>query len=186
MRKVSRDEIVDFVTYGEGRDAFRAEVMAVKANRRLHVPPAFTFLFENTLTARYQVQEMMRAEQIVREADVQHELDTYNELLGAPGELGATLLIELDEPHERTRLLTAWRDVMPGLYARLESGEKVRAVYDPRQVGDDRLSSVQYLKFPTRGQVPVAVGFDAQALTTEGEVPANVRAALAEDLRADL
>ena len=186
MRKVTRGELVDYLTYAESRDAFRAQVLEVKSTRRLHVPPAFTFLFENALTVRYQVQEMMRAEQIVREADVQHELDTYNELLGAPGELGATLLIELDEPDERTRLLTAWRDVMPGLYARLESGEKVRAVYDPRQVGDDRLSSVQYLKFPVRGQVPVAVGFDAPALTTEGEVPANVRAALAEDLRSDL
>ncbi len=186
MRRVTRAELVDFVTYGEVRDAFRAEVLAVKANRRLHVAPAFTFLFENTLTARYQVQEMMRAEQIVRDADIRHELDTYNELLGGPGELGATMLIEIDDADERSRLLTAWRGIMPGLYARLASGERVRAQYDARQVGDTRLSSVQYLKFDVRGGVPVAFGFDAEALTTESPVPDAVQAALREDLRSDL
>ncbi len=186
MRKVDRSEIVDYVTYNETRDAFRAQVLEAKAPRRLHVAPAFTFLFENALTVRYQVQEMMRAEQIVRESDVRHELDTYNELLGGPGELGATMLIEIDDADERARLLTAWRGVMPGLYARLASGEKVRAQYDARQVGDTRLSSVQYLKFDVRGGVPVAFGFDAEALTTESPVPEAVQAALREDLRSDL
>jgi len=98
MRKVDRSEIVDYVTYNETRDAFRAQVLEAKAPRRLHVAPAFTFLFENALTVRYQVQEMMRADQIVRESDVRHELDTYNELLGGPGELGATMLIRSTTP----------------------------------------------------------------------------------------
>ncbi len=60
--------------------------------------PHLTFLFENHDTIRYQVLEMVRTERMVKDADIRHEVDTYNELLGARGELGATLLIELDDP----------------------------------------------------------------------------------------
>jgi hypothetical protein len=79
--------------------------------RRVHVGPHLTVLFENHETVRYQVQEMMLAERIVRETDVQHELDTYTELLGGPGELSATLLIEIEEPRERDEKLVRWLDL---------------------------------------------------------------------------
>ena len=82
MRPVTRAEIVDYATYEDRRDAFRQEVLAAKEPRRVHVGDVFTLLFENQLTVRYQVQEMMRVERIVREADIQHEIDTYNELHG--------------------------------------------------------------------------------------------------------
>ncbi|MDP6935266.1 MAG: DUF3501 family protein, partial [Myxococcota bacterium] len=81
---VQRDQIVDIVTYEDLRPNFREEVMAEKSRRRVHLG-VFTFLFENALTIRYQVQEMMRVERIVRESSIIHELQTYNELLGAPG-----------------------------------------------------------------------------------------------------
>lgn len=185
MRPVTRREIADWATYQEGREASRARVLAIKAARRVHVGPCLTFLFENTETIRYQVQEMMLAERIVREADIQHELDTYNELLGGPGELGATLLIEIDDPAQRDEKLRRWLDLPEHLYVRLEDGGVVRPVFDSRQISEGRLSSVHYVKFSTKGRVPVAIGCDHPELTAETALAPAQRQALAEDLAQD-
>jgi hypothetical protein len=185
MRPVSREEIVDYVTYAEGRSGFRSEVMRVKQPRRIHLGEHVTLLFENRMTVRYQVQEMMRTEQIVKEKDILHELSTYNELLGGPGELGATLLIEIDDPAERASKLSAWRDLMDHLRVRLPDGTLVPVIYDRRQVGEERLSSVQYVKFATGGQIPVALLSDHPQYRAETVLSAEQRTALAEDLRAD-
>ena len=150
--------------YERSRSELRAAIIEAKERRRVTVGGALTFLFENTATIRYQVQEMVRAEKMTREPEILHELETYNEVLGGPGELGAVLLIELTDPAERDRKLREWLGLLPALYARLEDGTRVRPRFDPRQVGDDRLSSVQYLKFDVRGQVPVAMGSDLPAL----------------------
>ena len=82
-RKVARSELLDYQTYDDQRDGLRDEIMRIKQPRRIHLGDELTFLFENTETIRYQIQEMMRAERIVKEAAIQHELDTYNGLLGA-------------------------------------------------------------------------------------------------------
>ena len=182
MKPVSRADLVDHQTYEDTRDAFRDQAMAAKGARRVHAGPYLTLLFENTLTIRYQIQEMMRTERIVRERDIQHELETYNAVLGEPGELGCTLLIEIDDPAERARRLTEWYELPPRLYAKLPDGTKVRPTFDAAQRGDGRLSSVQYLKFPVGGRVPVAVGSDLPGCEVEATLTAAQRAALAEDL----
>ena len=182
MQPVERSTVLDYVTYNEKRDEIRAEVLEIKKPRRVHVGAELTFLFETTDTMRYQVQEMMRVEQIVREADIQHEIDTYNEVLGGPGDLGCTLLIEIDDPAERDVKLSAWLDLPKHLYVKVEGGEKVYATYDERQIGDTRLSSVQYIKFETKGKKPVAIGSDLPALTVEAELTEEQRTALAEDV----
>ncbi len=182
MRPVRREEILDLSTYERSRAEIRAGLLEAKRRRRVHVGEVLTFLFENTATARYQVQEMVRAERITREEDIRHELETYNELLGGEGELGVSLLIEIEEPEERDRRLRAWLALPAHLYVLLESGEKVRPTYDARQVGTDRLSSVQYLKFDVRGQTPVAIGSDLPALTVEARLTGEQREALRADL----
>lgn len=185
MRRVRRDEILDLSTYERSRAELRAAILDAKAVRRVHVAGVLTFLFESTATVRYQVQEMVRAERMTRDEDIRNELETYNELLGGKGELGATLLIELPEPEERDRKLREWLALPKHLYLRTEDGEKVRATYDPRQVGTDRLSSVQYLKFDVKGRTPVAAGSDLPQLAGETPLSAEQRAALAADLASD-
>lgn len=182
MRPVERSELVDYVTYDERREAERAQIMAIKADRRVHLAPYLTFLFENRDTVRYQMQEMLRAERIVKEADIRHELETYNELLGARGQLGCTLLIEIESPEERAEKLVRWRGLPEALFAQLPDGRRVRPSFDPRQVGEDRLSSVQYLKFDTGGEVPVLLGVDHPALSATVELTPAQRAALRSDL----
>jgi len=182
MRPVQRSEILDYQTYEEIRESFRRDVFTAKSRRRIHVGDYFTFLFENPLTIRYQVQEMMRAEKIVKEKDIEHELETYNQLLGENGGLGTTLLIEMDNPEERASKLRAWYSLPEHIYALLDDGTKVRATFDPAQRGSDRLSSVQYLKFPVKGKVPVAIGLDHPAISIETRLTDDQRAALSEDL----
>lgn len=179
--KVARSEILRLEEYDARRDAIRAQVLQEKQRRRVQVGP-LTFLFENADTVRYQVHEMLRAERLYRDAEVQHELDTYNELIGGPGELGCSLLIELPDPAERDVKLRAWLGLPERLYAKLPDGRRVRATYDHRQVGDDRLSSVQYLKFAVGGVAPVALGSDLPGFTVETELTPEQRGALEQDL----
>jgi len=183
MKPVSRDEILDLTSYEKVRPGLQAEILAVKAPRRVHLGDALTFLFENRDTVRYQVQEMVRAERMVKEQDIAHELETYNELLGGKGELGAALLIEIDDPAERAVRLREWMGLPGCLYLRTASGRKVKATFDARQVGEERLSSVQYLKFDTGGEVPVAVGSDHPRLTLETALTPEQRQALTADLK---
>ena len=182
MRRVARSDLLDWVTYDERRKEFRATAMAAKDRRRVEIGEHLVFLFENFETVRYQIQEMMRAERIVREADILHEIETYNELLGGPGEIACTLLISIEDAAVRTARLREWLALPEHVYVRLADGRDVRARFDARQRGEDRLSSVQYLKFSTGGEAPVAIGTDLPSLRGETRFSDDQRAALAEDL----
>ncbi|MDE0927378.1 MAG: DUF3501 family protein [Acidimicrobiales bacterium] len=185
---VRRSEIEDFETYTDQRDHERQTAMAIKAPRRVHLGDYLTFLFENHATIRYQVQEMMRAEKIVRESAIEEELTTYNELLGGVGQLGCALLIEIAAEADRKPLLIKWLGLQAHLYLVLSDGSRVYAEFDPAQVGDDRLSAVQYLTFSLDqvepGGGPVAVGCDFSDLTDEIALTAEQQTALAADLAA--
>ncbi|HSB18467.1 MAG TPA: DUF3501 family protein [Anaeromyxobacteraceae bacterium] len=183
MQKVQRSEILDLQTYDRERPRLRPAAMEAKEVRRIHLGPHLTFLFENRETIRYQIHEMVRAERLFREEEIAHELDTYNELLGGPGELGCSLLIEIADPRERDEKLRRWLRLLEHLYLRTPDGRKVRPSFDPRQVGEDRLSSVQYLKFDVGGTAPAAVGCDLPDLAAETELSPAQRQALADDLR---
>ena len=184
MRLVRRDDIVDYQTYGDQREEFRRRVMAVKEPRRIHVGDDFTLLVENTLTIRYQIQEMMRAERIVREDDIQHELDTYNALLGGDGELGCTLLIEIPDAQDRARKLSEWLGLPERVYLELEDGVRVFATVDADQQDGSRVSSVQYLRYRVDDRVPVAAGVDFPGVEVRTALTAAQRSALREDLGA--
>ena len=158
MKRVTRQEILDYVTYEEQRDKLRKKIMKIKDLRRINVGGVLSFLFENTDTVRYQIQEMIRVERIVKETDILHEIKTYNELLGNSGELGCTLLIEIDDSEERQEKLIQWLDLPNHLYLSLEDGSRIRASFDERQIGDSRLSSVQYIKFNMGARGPRAGG----------------------------
>ena len=182
MEQVRRESIVSNSEYLASRPTLRPEILAIKADRRIHLGTYLTFLFETTETMRYQIQEMMRLEGLEDEKDIQHELTTYNELLGGPGELGSTLLIEIADPLQRDILLRNWLDLPKHLYIQLDNGSQAPAEFDPRQVGDDRLSSVQYLKFRCGHAQPTAIGLNKPGLELTVMLTERQRLALAEDL----
>lgn len=147
MEPVALSEIKNIADYELERNSFRFDMMALKDRRRIRVGDHLTFLFENRDTVRYQVQEMMRIERIVKEQDIRHELDTYNELIPEPGQLSATLLIEFETPELRQ----VWLSKLLGLenHVWIEvAGARAKARFDTRQISTDRISSVQYIKFP--------------------------------------
>ena len=176
MALVTRNEILDYVSYTDKRPEVRPAILAAKELRRFVLAEnRLTFLLENHDTVWYQIQEMMRVERIVREKDIQHEIDTYNELCTANGILRGCLLISILDPVERSAKLCEWVGLIEGLYVKLEDGTKVRAIPDGRQIDDGKLSAVQYLHFDVKGHTPVAIGCDfavdnlsdEQALTAE-------------------
>lgn len=182
MIKVERNEIIDYQTYGETRKELKEKVIAAKILRRITVGNCFMFLFENHLTIKYQIQEMVRIEKIVKEKNIQHEIDTYNELLGEQGALGCTFQIEINDPEERDKKLREWMKLPDYIYLKLEDGTRVGCKIDERQRDKKRLSSVQFLKFEVNGKVPVAVGVDYPGIEAETVILKEQQAALAEDL----
>ncbi len=181
-RLVQRSDIIDFATYEDSREQVRDEVMEAKRARRVHLNDNLTFLFENRQTLIHQIQEIMRAERIVREADIANEIETYNSILGEPGDLGCVLLIEIPDEADRKPLLIKWLGLQEHLYVVMKDQSRVYATFDPSQVGDDRLSAVQYLRFPVQGEVPIAVGSDFAELVCEVPFSDEQGAALAADL----
>jgi hypothetical protein len=183
MNKVQREDILDYVTYEEQRSAIRASAMAAKGARRIHLGENLTFLFENTETVRYQILEMIRVERMVREADIKHEIDTYNELIGKSGELFATLLIEIDDVEKRAKMLAEWVGAPERIYLQFADGSRAFAIPDIRQNEDAKISSVQFLKFACGAAIPVAIGVDHPRLKIELLLTPQQSETLAEDLR---
>jgi hypothetical protein len=154
------DDIEDLRSYERGRDEYRRRIIELKRRRRVSVGPFVTFLFENRETVRFQVQEMARAEKMLSDEQVQGELDIYNALLPSPGELSATMFIELtDEAALRT-----WLPKLVGIERSVElrigagaphspgGADTARAV--PEAAHEEALTrpsmtaSVHYLRFP--------------------------------------
>ena len=185
MKPIGRSEILDYITYGEQREAIRGSALRAKSLRRILVGEYFTFLFENRETVRYQIQEMMRIEHIVKEDDIQHELGTYNELIHPKGTIGCTLLVGIDDEAERDVKLQEWMGLNEHIYAKLPDGTLVRPTWDPRQVGDTRLSSVQYLSFAIGDEAPNAIGIEMPGIEAETELSDAEQEALREDLAAE-
>ena len=183
--KVLRSEILDFATYDEQRDAIRAEAMAAKAVRRVHLGEHLTFLFENPTTIRYQILEMVRAEQMVKEAHIQHELDTYNAVLGGDGELGCTLLIEITDEAERALLLRRWRDLPGRIFMTFSDGTREAARFDEEQMSEEKLSSVQFLKFKVGNRTPSGLAAELAELAVEMTFSPETQAALLADMGRD-
>jgi diadenosine tetraphosphate (Ap4A) HIT family hydrolase len=197
MKPLVREEIVPLAAYAGVRDAFRRAVIAHKQSRRVSVGPNVTLVFEDRETLRFQVQEMLFVERIDEPERVQHELDVYNELMPGACELSATLFVEITEPGriraELDRLVGIDEHVSlvlgTGADARL-----VRARFDAKQLEEDRISAVQYIRF-------ALADADADALADPGcyagvrishpnygheaALPTAVRESLVAGLRAD-
>lgn len=148
--KIVRSEVVSTDVYNQKRPEIRDRMIKLKEQRRLHVGPYFTFLFENHDTMLYQIQEMIRAEGIKDEPAIQHEIDTYNALVGGPEEITATLLIEIPDPVVRAVKLAE----LVGLerHVALEfDGKRSPALFDEAQISPEKVSSVQYIRFALTG-----------------------------------
>ncbi len=147
MKKIEAEEILPIESYEKIRNEFRERIMKIKEPRRVHIGPYLTFLFENRETMKYQIQEMLRSENIREAKAVQHEIDTYNQLVPGKNEITATLLIELQDPAVRAVKLAELRGLEKHLFLLVDGEGKTEAEFDEEQIDTDKISSVQYIRF---------------------------------------
>ncbi|MCK4560563.1 MAG: DUF3501 family protein [Calditrichia bacterium] len=190
MRKMQIEDVLDLTTYEKQRKDIRPKIIEIKNMRRIHVGPKVTYLFENYDTMWYQVQEMTRAERIVEEEGIMGELNAYNELIPDTNQLSTSMFIEIDNVSERKSFLTQIVDLPDHTYLEVD-GEKIVPIFDPRQGSENKLSSVQYLKFDltedqvqkfTDSKLKVVLGFDHPLYTYVHELTAKQKSTLYEDM----
>jgi hypothetical protein len=161
-------DVLELRAYERVRDEYRAQVIARKRLRRVALGPIMTLVFESVDTVRFQVQEMARAEKIISDEAIQVELDIYNRLLPAPGELSATLFIELTSDGS----LREWLPRLVGIERSLAvsiDGDLVVSVPEDQHAAaltrDTVTPAVHYVRFPfTEAQVEAFGGASEVAL----------------------
>jgi hypothetical protein len=193
MPRITRDSLMTLETYARERPQFRNRIIAHKKDRTLHLGEHVTLIFEDELTIRYQVQEMLRAERIFEEAGIQEELDAYNPLVPDGGNWKATMMIEYPEVEERQRMLARLIGIEDRVWVQVEGHARVHAIADEdlERENEDKTSSVHFLRFELdRGMVQavkrggrIAAGIDhPQYRTAIEELPAALQSSLAGDL----
>jgi hypothetical protein len=190
VKPIKREEILDLVAYEKARDDYRRRIIALKSPRRIAVGPALTFIFENRETVLFQIQEMLRAERIVDETHIQQEIDIYNELIPGDHALSATLMIEIEEMSQIRSELDRLIGIDEHVY--LDVGDRsVRASFDPKQFEEDRISAVQYVRFPLgpdlarafrAGEAPVVLRVEHPSYRASTAIDGKSRESLARDL----
>ena len=193
MQKLTRDSLMTLEAYAKARKEFRAQVIAHKKSRTVHLGEHVTLFFEDELTIRYQVQEMLRIEKIFEEQGIQDEIDAYNPLIPDGRNLKATMMVEYEDERERRAALARLRGVEDRTWIRVEGCPPVYAIADEDldRETDEKTSSVHFLRFELTREmvdalkygVALAMGVDHPHYNaTLDPVPAETRAALLKDL----
>jgi hypothetical protein len=193
MAKLSPASLMTLEAYAKARKEFRAQVIAHKKNRTVHLGEHVTLIFEDELTMRYQVQEMLRAEKIFEERGIQDEIDAYNPLIPDGRNFKATMMIEYEDVEERRVALGKLKGVEDKAWVRVEGSPRVYAIADEdlERENDEKTSSVHFLRFELTKEmaeslkygVGLAIGIDHRHYqATLDPVPEATRSALVKDL----
>jgi len=191
--KITRDSLMTLETYAKARPEFRKRVIEHKKLRTLALGEHVTLIFEDELTIRYQIQEMLRIEKIFEEEGILHELESYTPLVPDGSNFKATMMIEYDDPVERKKALSKLIGVEDRVWVQVEGSPKVYAIADEdlERENDEKTSSVHFLRFELSKDmcealkygVTLSVGIDHQNYRVAiSPVPATSRNALVADL----
>jgi hypothetical protein len=192
MKPVTQDELLNLYEYEKVREARRQEIIELKRRRRVEVGRYLSFVFENHATAWFQIQEMIRAERIVDDAKVADEVTVYNDLLPGPGELAATMFIEIGDPAAIKPVLDALLGIDTRDYVRMEVGSHVivgrfETGHSDEELG--KLSAVHFVRFAVPAAARAAFATAEVALVVDHPnerartvLSAETKESLAEDL----
>lgn len=161
MPQIKRESLMTLEAYAKARKAFRAKVIEHKKRRTVHLGEHVTLLFEDELTVRYQVQEMLRIERIFEEEGIEDELQAYNPLIPDGANLKATMLIEYEDVDERARMLGKLKGIEGKIWLRVAEHAPVYAVADEdlERENDEKTASVHFLRFEfTEGMIQTLKG----------------------------
>lgn len=179
--------------YAKSRKDFRARVLAHKRDRTVALGGNVTLIFEDELTVRYQVQEMLRVERIFEEAGIRDELEAYNPLIPDGRNWKATMLIEYPDVAERQQKLALLRGIEDKVWVQVKGHARVFAIADEDldRSNDEKTSAVHFLRFEltppmiadVKAGAPLAMGVDHAAYSaTLDPVADGVKSSLIEDL----
>ena len=191
--KLTRSDLWSLEEYASRRQTFRAEVIAHKKLRNIALGPHATLYFEDRLTMRYQIQEMLRVERIFEAAEIEEELESYNPLIPDGSNWKATFMIEYGDVEERKVALATMGGIEQTVWVRVgESGEKIFAITneDMERTRDEKAAAVHFMRFELGADEVAALksgeslfmGIDHASLPGNYEVAADQRAALIADL----
>lgn len=192
MNKLQAGDLMTLEAYAKARPEMRQRVIAHKKDRTVALGEHITLLFEDDVTVRYQVQEMLRVERIFEEDGIRDELDAYNPLIPDGSNWKATLLIEYPDVEERRVMLARLKGVEDRVWVQVEAHERVSAIADEdlERENDEKTSSVHFLRFELTplmktalaGGARLAMGVDHADYSVGIEIPPESRTALLRDL----
>ena len=194
---ITRESLLTLEAYARTRDQFRAKVIAHKKNRTVRLGDHVTLIFEDELTIRYQIQEMLRIEKTFEESGIQDELNAYVPLIPDGMNLKSTMMIEYEDPVLRKRELARLKGIEHRVYVEVDGHSRRYAVADedlPRE-NDEKTSSVHFLRFEFdpasiaafQQGAAVALGIDHPNYAARvDEIAPEVQASLARDFTAGI
>lgn len=192
MKKLTRADLSGLEQYATERSGLRAAVIAHKRPRRIALSPNATLYFEDALTIRYQIQEMLRAERIFEPAEIQSELDAYNPLIPDGTNWKATFMFEYADVEERRQALARMSGIEHEIWVQVGAGPRIKAIAneDLDRSTDEKTSAVHFLRFEldaaslaaVRAGATIRMGIDHPAMPCAVELDAASRASLAADL----
>ncbi len=185
MNKVILDDILGFSAYEKVRQKFRQDIIEKKKNRRIALGDRVSMVFENRETVIFQIQEMLRAERISDLDKIRDEIAVYNELIPGPGELSATLFLEIEDQSNLREDLLMFLGIDEAVSLQV-GGRVIRGRFEEGRSKEDKISAVQYVRF--------ALDEEARRAFVEGAVTELVidhsnykaRAVLTPEARASL
>lgn len=190
---ISRESLMSLETYAKQRPEFRKQVIEHKKHRSVHLGNHVTLLFEDEMTLRYQVQEMLRIEKIFEEEGIQSELDAYNPLCPDGSNFKATMLIEYSNVTERKAALAKLIGIEDRLFIQVEGKDRVYAIADEdlERDNEEKTSAVHFVRFELTPEMKAALKGGAQMMVGCDhpnypvhleELPQETLAALLKDL----
>src|SRR5262245_676074 len=193
MAHITRDSLMTLEAYARARPEFRARVMAHKQPRTVALGEHVTLIFEDELTIRYQIQEMLRVERIFEDEGVQEELDAYNPLVPDGANWKATMMIEYPDVEERQRMLALLIGIEDRVWVQVAGQQRVHAIADEdlERENATKTASVHFLRFELdpamvralKGGAGLAIGVDHPAYAaTMASVSPDTRDSLVNDL----
>jgi len=194
MTAITPSTLLTLEAYAKQRKEFRARVLSHKKHRTLHLGAHVTLIFEDELTIRYQVQEMLRIEKTFEEAGIQDELDAYNPLIPDGTNLKATMMIEYEDAAERGPALARLIGIESRVYVQVDGTGRCYAIADedmPRE-NAEKTSAVHFLRFEFPAEAiagfrdgrSVAVGIDHPHYQARvDEIAPEIQGSLARDFR---
>jgi hypothetical protein len=193
MPQITRESLMPLEAYAKARTEYRAKVMAHKKDRALHLGGNVTLIFEDEMTIRYQIQEMLRAERIFEDEGINDELDAYNPLVPDGSNWKATMMIEYPDESERRAWLAKLIGIEDRVWVQVAGCERVHAIADEdlERENAEKTSSVHFMRFELtpamvaalRGGAALAAGVDHPNYSVSlDRVPDATRASLLADL----